>query len=151
MGSPSYTGRNSPEIDGHVDKGDSSKTDGHVMCLRGLVARILHKMSHVKLKKFLLRYYPPGIILQYERDGVMKQKPVDLLDLGPGVDIEVARRQSASQANDCCCLNGWLAGIEISVLNCRHANASILVAAKSFSVGVDGRPCAPKSSSRSPW
>jgi dynein assembly factor with WDR repeat domains 1 len=46
-------------------------------------------MSQVKLKKFLLRYYPPGIILQYERDGVMKQKPVDLLDLGPGVDVEV--------------------------------------------------------------
>ena len=48
-------------------------------------------MSTVKLKKFLLRYYPPGIILQYERDGVMKQKPVDLLELGPGADIEVQR------------------------------------------------------------
>lgn len=46
-------------------------------------------MSSVKLKKFLLRYYPPGIILQYERDGVMKQKPIDLLDLTPDVDIEV--------------------------------------------------------------
>jgi dynein assembly factor with WDR repeat domains 1 len=46
-------------------------------------------MSNVKLKKFLLRYYPPGIILQYERDGVMKQKPIDLLDLTPDVDIEV--------------------------------------------------------------
>lgn len=42
-----------------------------------------------KLKKFLLRYYPPGIILQYERDGVMKQKPIDLLDLTPDVDVEV--------------------------------------------------------------
>ena len=42
-----------------------------------------------KLKKFLLRYYPPGIILQYERDGVMKQKPIDLLDLTPDVDMEV--------------------------------------------------------------
>lgn len=46
-------------------------------------------MSTVKLKKFLLRYYPPGIILQYERDGEMKQKPVDLLDLTPDVDVEV--------------------------------------------------------------
>ena len=43
----------------------------------------------MKLKKFLLRYFPSGIILQYERDGVMKQKPVDLLDLAPGVDVEV--------------------------------------------------------------
>jgi dynein assembly factor with WDR repeat domains 1 len=49
-------------------------------------------MSQVKLKKFLLRYFPPGIILQYERDGVMKQKPVDLLDLVPGADIEVGAR-----------------------------------------------------------
>lgn len=48
-------------------------------------------MSNVKLKKFLLRYYPPGIILQYERDGVMKQKPIDLLDLTPDVDVEVGR------------------------------------------------------------
>ena len=49
-------------------------------------------MSHggaPKLKKFLLRYYPPGIILQYEQDGVMKQKPVDLLDLTLDVDVEV--------------------------------------------------------------
>jgi hypothetical protein len=45
--------------------------------------------SGVKLKKFLLRYYPPGIILQYERDGQMLQKPVDLLDLTPDVDVEV--------------------------------------------------------------
>ncbi|KAF5834708.1 WD40-repeat-containing domain protein [Dunaliella salina] len=54
-------------------------------------------MSQVKLKKFLLRYYPPGIILQYERDGVMKQKPVDLLDLGPGVDIEALCSQVIKQ------------------------------------------------------
>jgi dynein assembly factor with WDR repeat domains 1 len=46
-------------------------------------------MASVKLKKFLLRYYPPGIILQYERDGQMLQKPVDLLDLTPDVDVEV--------------------------------------------------------------
>ena len=70
--------------------------------------------GNVKLKKFLLRYYPPGarlidssstqsfehlhanvltlyigIILQYERDGVMKQKPIDLLDLSIDVDVEV--------------------------------------------------------------
>ena len=47
-----------------------------------------------KLKKFLLRYYPPGIILQYERDGQMKQKPIDLLDLTPDADIEVRRESS---------------------------------------------------------
>ncbi|PNH06746.1 Outer row dynein assembly protein 16 [Tetrabaena socialis] len=51
-----------------------------------------------KLKKFLLRYYPPGIILQYERDGVMKQKPIDLLDLTPDIaDIEVLLSQIIRQ------------------------------------------------------
>lgn len=52
-------------------------------------------MSTMKLRKFLLRYYPPGIILQYERDGVMKQKPIDLLDLTPDVDIEVGDHTAA--------------------------------------------------------
>eukprot|EP00955_Chlamydomonas_euryale_P002843 30103-Chlamydomonas_euryale.AAC.3 len=56
-------------------------------------------MSHVKLRKFLLRYYPPGIILQYERDGVMMQKPVDLLDLTPDADIEVG--DSCAEAGPC--------------------------------------------------
>lgn len=49
----------------------------------------MSQVGHAKLRKFLLRYYPPGIILQYERDGAMMQKPVDLLDLTPDVDIEV--------------------------------------------------------------
>jgi dynein assembly factor with WDR repeat domains 1 len=46
-------------------------------------------MSVAKLKKFLLRYYPPGIILQYEQDAMMKQKPIDLLDLSQDTDVEV--------------------------------------------------------------
>ncbi|GFH05723.1 WD_REPEATS_REGION domain-containing protein, partial [Haematococcus lacustris] len=50
-----------------------------------------------KLKKFLLRYYPPGIILQYERDGCMKQKPVDLLGLSPDTDVEVVCTQIIQQ------------------------------------------------------
>lgn len=43
----------------------------------------------VKLRKFLLRYYPPGVILQYEKDGQTRQKPVDLLDLSPDSNAEV--------------------------------------------------------------
>ncbi len=35
----------------------------------------------MKLKRFLLRYYPPGIILEYETKGDMKSKDIDLLDL----------------------------------------------------------------------
>lgn len=46
----------------------------------------------MKLKKLLLRYYPPGIILQYkDKDGSMKQKPIDLLDITPDVDLEVSK------------------------------------------------------------
>jgi dynein assembly factor with WDR repeat domains 1 len=58
----------------------------------------------MKLKKLLLRYYPPGIILQYEKDGVIKQKPIDLLDLTPDADIEVCSlwlRPLPQQAAQC--------------------------------------------------
>lgn len=44
----------------------------------------------MKLKKLLLRYHPPGIILQYDIDGQTKLKPIDLLDLTPDADIEVS-------------------------------------------------------------
>jgi len=36
----------------------------------------------MKLKKFLLRYYPPGIILEYEKtNGDPETKSIDLLNL----------------------------------------------------------------------
>ena len=36
----------------------------------------------MKLKKFLLRYYPPGIILEYQRNnGEPETKSIDLLNL----------------------------------------------------------------------
>lgn len=38
----------------------------------------------MKLRRFLLRYYPPGVILEYERrDGSRNTKILDLLTLGP--------------------------------------------------------------------
>jgi len=37
----------------------------------------------MRLKRFLLRYYPPGIILEYEQSNVLKTKSIDLLDLKP--------------------------------------------------------------------
>jgi len=44
----------------------------------------------MKLKRFLLRYYPPGIILEYElRDKTREMKEIDLLHLTPETDIEV--------------------------------------------------------------
>ncbi|XP_033085861.1 dynein assembly factor with WDR repeat domains 1 isoform X4 [Trachypithecus francoisi] len=41
----------------------------------------------MKLKSFLLRYYPPGIMLEYEKHGELKTKSIDLLDLGPSTDV----------------------------------------------------------------
>eukprot|EP00277_Geminigera_cryophila_P046564 CAMPEP_0173079560 /NCGR_PEP_ID=MMETSP1102-20130122/15242_1 /TAXON_ID=49646 /ORGANISM="Geminigera sp., Strain Caron Lab Isolate" /LENGTH=312 /DNA_ID=CAMNT_0013951957 /DNA_START=207 /DNA_END=1145 /DNA_ORIENTATION=+ len=43
----------------------------------------------MKLKRFLLRYFPPGIILEYESNGESKQKTIDLLDLTVDTDAEV--------------------------------------------------------------
>uniref|UniRef100_A0AAY5LBQ9 Dynein assembly factor with WDR repeat domains 1 n=1 Tax=Esox lucius TaxID=8010 RepID=A0AAY5LBQ9_ESOLU len=42
----------------------------------------------MKLKRFLLRYYPPGIILEYEKNGALKTKSIDMLDLSPETDTE---------------------------------------------------------------
>ncbi|KAL4648508.1 dynein assembly factor with WDR repeat domains 1 isoform X1 [Arapaima gigas] len=42
----------------------------------------------MKLKRFLLRYYPPGIMLEYEKAGELKTKSIDLLDLSPNTDSE---------------------------------------------------------------
>lgn len=48
----------------------------------------------MKLKRFLLRYYPPGIILEYElRDGTRETKEIDLLHLTAESDIEVLVNQ----------------------------------------------------------
>jgi hypothetical protein len=42
----------------------------------------------MKLKRVLLRYYPPGIILEYElRDGTREMKEIDLLHLTAEYDV----------------------------------------------------------------
>jgi len=53
--------------------------------------------SEMKLRRFLLRYYPPGIILEYEQGGELKNKPVDLLTLTPESDVEVLVNQVVRQ------------------------------------------------------
>merc|ERR1712216_262540 len=52
-------------------------------------------LSHtdMKLKRFLLRYYPPGIILEYEEYGEIRNKSIDLLTLTPETDVEVLVNQ----------------------------------------------------------
>jgi len=49
--------------------------------------------ASTKLKKFLLRYYPPGLILEYEQGAILKQKVVDLLHLTPESDVDVVITQ----------------------------------------------------------
>ncbi|XP_040838728.1 dynein assembly factor with WDR repeat domains 1 isoform X2 [Ochotona curzoniae] len=41
----------------------------------------------MKLKSLLLRYYPPGIMLEYEKNGELKMKSIDLLDLDASTDV----------------------------------------------------------------
>merc|ERR1711988_411569 len=51
----------------------------------------------MKLKRFLLRYYPPGIILEYEQSGELRNKPIDLLMLAPDANVEVLVNQVVRQ------------------------------------------------------
>jgi hypothetical protein len=71
--------------------------------------------SGAKLKKFLLRYFPPGIILQYERDGQMKQKPIDLLDLTPDTDVEARWAPPLSRPCTCLCRQPALSTADIQL------------------------------------
>lgn len=50
-----------------------------------------------KLRRFLLRYYPPGIILEYDDHGTGRQctKSVDLLDLTPEYAMPMPPRTAA--------------------------------------------------------
>merc|ERR1719424_72383 len=43
----------------------------------------------MKLKRFLLRYYPPGIILEYEQANELRNKSIDLLNLSAETDVEL--------------------------------------------------------------
>eukprot|EP01031_Cornospumella_fuschlensis_P041498 gene41499-50640_t len=48
----------------------------------------------MKLKRFLLRYYPPGIILEYElKDKTRELKEIDLLHLSADSDVDVIVNQ----------------------------------------------------------
>ena len=51
----------------------------------------------MKLKKFLLRYYPPGVLLEYEHGGIIRQKSIDLLNLTAETDVEVLLSQIIRQ------------------------------------------------------
>ncbi len=43
----------------------------------------------MKLKRFLLRYHPPGIILEYLRsNGEIETKSIDLLNLTSDTDVD---------------------------------------------------------------
>jgi dynein assembly factor with WDR repeat domains 1 len=45
---------------------------------------VVLKRAIMKLKRFLLRYHPPGIILEYLRkSGEVETKSIDLLNLTP--------------------------------------------------------------------
>ncbi|KAA0714746.1 Dynein assembly factor with WDR repeat domains 1 [Triplophysa tibetana] len=41
----------------------------------------------MRLKRLHIRYYPPGIFLDYEKGGELRTKSIDLLDLTPETDV----------------------------------------------------------------
>jgi len=52
----------------------------------------------MKLKRFLLRYYPSGIVLEFTRkNGELETKSIDLLNLTPETDIDVLIDQIISE------------------------------------------------------
>jgi len=52
----------------------------------------------MKLKRFLLRYYPPGVILEYElRDKSREMKEIDLLHLTAEADVDVIVNQIVAE------------------------------------------------------
>ena len=52
----------------------------------------------MKLKRFLLRYYPPGVILEYElRDKSREMKEIDLLHLTASADVDVIVNQIVAE------------------------------------------------------
>merc|ERR1712061_233932 len=56
--------------------------------------RLLRPFGGMKLKRFLLRYFPPGIVLEYQRrNGDVETKSIDLLNLTPCTDVEVLINQ----------------------------------------------------------
>ena len=43
----------------------------------------------MRLRRFLLRYFPPGITVEYEHSsGEVSTKTIDLLTLGPNSDLD---------------------------------------------------------------
>ncbi len=51
----------------------------------------------MKLKRFLLRYYPPGILLEYVQGDELRAKSVDLLSLEPETDTQALVMQISAQ------------------------------------------------------
>ena len=52
----------------------------------------------MKLKKFLLRYYPPGILLEYVRsNGEVETKSIDLLNLSSQYILAHIRRTDVDE------------------------------------------------------
>ncbi|KAJ7324849.1 hypothetical protein JRQ81_017869 [Phrynocephalus forsythii] len=56
-------------------------------CKPAAAAAAAFGAKKMKLKRFLLRYYPPGIILEYVQGGEVKTKSIDLLDLNVATDV----------------------------------------------------------------
>jgi len=64
---------------------------GKVRTANGTAIGVLGRFGalQMKLKRFLLRYFPPGIILEYHGiSGDLETKTIDLLDLAPTTEVD---------------------------------------------------------------
>jgi hypothetical protein len=56
----------------------------------------------MKLKRFLLRYYPPGIILEYEQNGEVSDSQQPAAQQQPGAAVPPASAASSDKKARCC-------------------------------------------------
>ncbi|KAK6092583.1 Dynein assembly factor with WDR repeat domains 1 [Batrachochytrium dendrobatidis] len=52
------------------------------------ISALTTEPAATKLKRLLLRYYPPGILLEYKQADVLKLRAINLLDFHPQSDID---------------------------------------------------------------
>ena len=52
--------------------------------------RLGEKEKNMRVRRFLIRYHPPGIIIEYEKRGTTRTKDINLFDLEPASDPQQA-------------------------------------------------------------
>ncbi|KAM5155910.1 dynein assembly factor with WD repeat domains 1 isoform 3-T3 [Callospermophilus lateralis] len=81
----------------------------------------------MKLKSLLLRYYPPGIMLEYEKSGELKTKSIDLLELSPSAIFDMKMFLGVNFSTDVSALVEEIKRAEPLITASRTEQVSLLV------------------------